>query len=74
MTKEELATQVLAHMEAIRNLYRQFNPTEFENGNPYFSLAIINDTIMFNNNPEKDIGGPKIHYQKTGDNEGFFIE
>ena len=50
MEKEEFETALIARVEDIRALYKQYNPQEFESPNaPYLSISIYGSAIMCNN-------------------------
>ena len=50
MTREDFECEIIARLEDIKALYRQYNPQAFESGNtPYLSLFINGDFLYANN-------------------------
>ena len=70
MSKQEFAIKVMGHLDDIKALYKRFNPTEFERGQPFLSLSIIDNAMMVWNSPSRRGGGPEIHvYWQDGDSD-----
>ena len=70
MSKQEFAIKVMGHLDDIKALYKKFNPVEFERGQPYLTMTIMDNSIMFWNSPSSRGGGREIdvHWQE-GDND-----